>query len=393
MDKITVAELATECSVPNQVVLGELKRLGLYVFSPIATIDSSFAETIRKKIQSQRDAEEARKVDAEKKAEAKNEREAEAARRAEKKALKKPAAPAGEPPAAAPEAPALRKAKKAPEPEEEAKAAPKPAPKAVKAKKVEPPKPKVEEEPHKPSLAPRKGRKHYDHESAKLVDATLPAPPPPIGLTPSEIAQKFLSDAGAQVEAPPGQLVEAPPPAEAAAVKVEAGPVPPPAPEAAKPAVAAARVAAEPAAHPGTVAKKFVVPKAKTKILMRTSAEKVVTPDITDRILRGLRGEKPAAARAAAPSRFIRKKKAGQVEVLEKVPKVLEFPLPPGLPRGVQAYRHHGRRDPQGAGGENGDQIEVHHPEADLQGNSGIHQPGSRSRDCQRSLRGVRVQG
>ena len=34
MDKITVAELATECSVKNQVVLAELKRLGLYVFSP-----------------------------------------------------------------------------------------------------------------------------------------------------------------------------------------------------------------------------------------------------------------------------------------------------------------------------------------------------------------------
>ena len=57
MDKITVAELAKECSVPNQVVLGELKRLGLYVFSATATIDSNFAETIRKKIQSQRDAE------------------------------------------------------------------------------------------------------------------------------------------------------------------------------------------------------------------------------------------------------------------------------------------------------------------------------------------------
>lgn len=50
MDKITVAELATECSVKNQVVLAELKRLGLYVFSPTATIDVNFAETIRKKI-------------------------------------------------------------------------------------------------------------------------------------------------------------------------------------------------------------------------------------------------------------------------------------------------------------------------------------------------------
>ena len=60
MDKITVAELATECSVKNQVVLAELKRLGLYVFSPTATIDVNFAETIRKKILSQREAEEAK---------------------------------------------------------------------------------------------------------------------------------------------------------------------------------------------------------------------------------------------------------------------------------------------------------------------------------------------
>ena len=64
MDKITVADLATECSVKNQVVLAELKRLGLYVFSPTATIDASFAETIRKKIAAQRDAELARLAEA-----------------------------------------------------------------------------------------------------------------------------------------------------------------------------------------------------------------------------------------------------------------------------------------------------------------------------------------
>ena len=56
MDKITVAELATECSVKNQVVLAELKRLGLYVVSPSATIDVNFAETIRKKIFSQKES-------------------------------------------------------------------------------------------------------------------------------------------------------------------------------------------------------------------------------------------------------------------------------------------------------------------------------------------------
>lgn len=88
MDKITVGELATECSVQNGVILSELKRLGLYVFSPGATIDASFAETIRKKILSQREAAEAKIVEAEKK----KEKEAEAARKAEKKAAKEPEA-------------------------------------------------------------------------------------------------------------------------------------------------------------------------------------------------------------------------------------------------------------------------------------------------------------
>ena len=82
MDKITVAELATECSVKNQVVLAELKRLGLYVFSPTATIDANFAETIRKKILSQREAEEAKAAEIARKKE-------EAAKKAEKKAAKK----------------------------------------------------------------------------------------------------------------------------------------------------------------------------------------------------------------------------------------------------------------------------------------------------------------
>jgi translation initiation factor IF-2 len=332
MDKITVAELAKDCSVPNQEVLGELKRLGLYVSSPTATIDANFAETIRKKIQSQRDAEEARKAEAEKKAEAKKEREAEAARKAEKKAPKKAAAPAEEPaPPPAPPPPAARKTKKAAEPAAEApKPAPKAAAKAAKAKKVEPPKPKVEEEVHKPSLAPRKGRKHYDHDTGKLADVLSPSLPPPVELTPSEIAQKFLSEGIAQIEAPQEAAVEAMIPAEIAGAKAEAALAAPAAVEEGRPAEAAAR-AAEPAAHPGTVAKKIVVPKAKTKILMRTSAEKVVTPDITDRILKGLREGRPAAARAAAPTRFVRKK-PGRPEAPEKVAKVLEFPRPPVSP-------------------------------------------------------------
>jgi ppGpp synthetase/RelA/SpoT-type nucleotidyltranferase len=52
--RITVAQLANECSVQNRLVLSELKRLGLYVFSPTATIDASFADSIRMKIRAQR---------------------------------------------------------------------------------------------------------------------------------------------------------------------------------------------------------------------------------------------------------------------------------------------------------------------------------------------------
>ena len=96
MDKITVAELASECSVQNQVVLSELKRLGLYVFSPSATIDATFADTIRKKILNQRETDEARQAEAEKKREAHEETAKQGKKIAAKKAVT---------PAEAPEAP------------------------------------------------------------------------------------------------------------------------------------------------------------------------------------------------------------------------------------------------------------------------------------------------
>lgn len=199
MDKITVAELATECSVPNQVVLSELKRLGLYVFSPIATIDLSFADTIRKKILSQREAEEARVADAEKK------KEANAAKKLEreKKAAKKPAVEA----APVEAAPAPRKGRKVAKPE-----------KPVEIKKPEEEQPRV-------SLAPRKGRKHYDREVASLVEAAPQAPPKPAELSLVEIAREFFGQTGGVAATPPvePETVEAPPetPAE---VGVEAAP-------------------------------------------------------------------------------------------------------------------------------------------------------------------------
>jgi translation initiation factor IF-2 len=331
MDKITVAELATECSVKNQVVLAELKRLGLYVVSPAATIDVNFAETIRKKILSQREAEEAKALEAERK------KEAEAAKKSDKKpdkkAAKKDAKPAVE---AQPVAPAvvLRKAKKAAKVE-----------KAVEVKPEEP-SPKV-------SLAPRKGRKHYDRETAGLVDqvAAKAAEKPPIELVIPGVALHAESPQF-ELAAVPGAL----PTTEPVPLEGEAGHeisasaleprIPFPAPMAESSQIvepvpgmaghvekaAPAAKAAEPQAHPGTVSKKIVIPKAKTKILMRTSTERVVTPDITDRILRGLQEVRPTPQRTAFPSRLLKKKKLAKPEVVERVPKVVELPRPPASP-------------------------------------------------------------
>ncbi len=341
MDKITVAELATECSVKNQVVLAELKRLGLYVFSPTATIDVNFAETIRKKILSQREAEEAKATESAKKTEATKKKEAEAAKKADKKPAKKAAS---------------RKADAAPA---EKKAAPKRAKKSAKAAPAAEIKP--EEAPPKISLAPRKGRKHYDRETAELVDQVIlpkpvekpsvepvtveaapPAEPPPTPAEPLEAASTMAMPpaeaAPVPIEAAPEDVqpeagVETAPPAAVPGPRhiVEPGHEKAVRAEAAAPLTPAGR-AVEPAAHPGVVSKKIVVPKAKTKILMRTSTEKVVTPEITDRILKGLREEKPAAAKVALPTKLVRKKKPGKPEVLERVAKVIELPRPPASP-------------------------------------------------------------
>jgi translation initiation factor IF-2 len=330
MDKITVAELATECSVKNQVVLAELKRLGLYVFSPTATIDASFAETIRKKILSQREAEEAKALGAEKK------KESEAAKKSEKKPAKQTAAPEPEPQPPA-EVAGLKKAKKAPKVEK---------PVEVKPEEVSP----------KVSLAPRKGRKHYDRESAELVEQAAPKPG-----TEALPAEAPTSEVSAPDEAAEAAMVAHPEhvPAEQAAAAEEAQfpsepETPPIAPvheaprvgehasaatahaeadHAAAPA-AAGRAVEPPPHHPGVFSKKITIPKAKTKILMRTTTERVVTPEITDRILKGLHQEKPGAPRVFTPSsRFVRKKKFEKPEVTERIiAKVVDLPRPPASP-------------------------------------------------------------
>src|SRR5438876_263074 len=306
MDKITVAELASECSVQNQVVLSELKRLGLYVFSPAATIDATFADTIRKKILNQRETDEARQAEAEKKKEAHEETAKQGKKIAAKKAVT---------PAEAPEAPKAKKGVKKPE----------------KAPEV-----KHEEETHpRLSLAPRKGRKHYDRETAELVEVVAPvAAQKPAELTNLEAAQRVLSGIGAPVEVvpPPPESAPSVPEPEPSETKpaVAAGPATPLVTEPVAPPEPVLRLE-EPVAHPGTVSKKIVVPKAKTKILMRTSTEKVVTPEITDRILKGLQ-EKTPVARPAAPVRFVKKKKPGRAEAPERVARVVELPRPPASP-------------------------------------------------------------
>ncbi len=332
MDKITVAELATECSVQNGVILSELKRLGLYVFSPSATIDASFAETIRKKILSQREAAEAKRADAEKK----KEKEAEAARRAEKKPTKEPEAE---------KKPAVHKA-----PPKSAAAAPEAAvskaPPPRKAKKPAPIEVKKEiEEPARPSLAPRKGRKHYDRETAGLVAVTageapkLPEQPPLSEAAPEQIiVEPEPVAAPPEAAAPPVEMtpeeLETKPAAKQQAaltqIPVEA-PAPTPAPSGEPaPAEGHAPPAAEAGPAPGMVSKKVIVRKTKSKILMRTSTEKVVTPEISDRILRGLREGRPTTARAVTPAKPFRRKSPDVAEA--PAAKVVEFPRPPVSP-------------------------------------------------------------
>src|SRR6266496_1737897 len=181
MDKITVAELASECSVQNQVVLSELKRLGIYVFSPSATIDATFADTIRKKILSQKETDEAKQLEAEKRKEANEE----TAKQGKKVPTKKAVTPAE-----VPETPKGKKGFKKPE----------------KAPEVG-----HEEEIHtRLSLAPRKGRKHYDRATAELIEVAPAAAQKPAELTNLEAAQRVLSGIGAPVEAAPSSPEPAP---------------------------------------------------------------------------------------------------------------------------------------------------------------------------------------
>ncbi|MEJ2110774.1 MAG: translation initiation factor IF-2, partial [Acidobacteriota bacterium] len=141
-------------------------------------------------------------------------------------------------------------------------------------------------------------------------------------------AQKAEATAGKEAEpqaAPADQRARKQPKTEEKAKKLE--PVAAAPPEEPK---------AKAAAKAKTVSKKIVVPKARTKILMRTSTEKAVTPGAPDRMPKGLRDEGAAAPRTVH-SRLVRKKKTARPEPPVKT--VAKAPDLPAVPASPEDYR------------------------------------------------------
>ena len=301
MDKITVAELAKECSVESKIILAEAKRLGLYVFSSTATIDASFADTIRKKIFSLKEAEEAKKVSV-----------------AEKKTKKTVA----------------HKSQKAP------------ATSAPAAKKDEP----ASEKPKKPSLNVRVRKKVVNSEEKPLetvVDET-----PTIETVQPEPTETIASVEAAQVvETPKEKTSEEsssePPPEATVTVIVPSVDLPPqaeivppltPLPKQKVPTEEIKEVKPkETATDKKTTI--IVVPKKKAAtVLIRTTTE-AVAPVPPPRVIKDL--QKPVAVRPSWQSRpgsskfgnskFVRKQKGGKPETPVRGPK-MEFPRPPANP-------------------------------------------------------------
>ncbi len=201
MERVTVAELANEFNVQNQVVLSVLKKLGIFVPpSPSASVDAGFAERARKELQKQ----------------------LQQVKPAEEPAPKKPA--------------------KAAKPKEPVK-----GPRKGIAKPA-----MVEEEPKPATLAPRKGKlKATDYTSAVAEErppkaAVIEMPrPAEVRPRPEKVEKKETREAAvvapAQpvVEKPaeePVERKEAPPaekvvPAKPAPPKVETPPPPKPKPQ------------------------------------------------------------------------------------------------------------------------------------------------------------------
>ncbi|MCL2878075.1 MAG: translation initiation factor IF-2 [Acidobacteria bacterium] len=298
MDKITVAELAEECSVDPKVILAEAKRLGLYVFSSTATMDASFVDTIRKKILSQKEAEEAKKVST-----------------TEKKVKKT----------------VTQKSHKTTVTNAQAAAA--------KKEETEPP-----EKPKKPGLNIRVRKKAVKPEEAPLeavadevpvaepakpesTETAAPAQAAPIAETPTEEAAAESVSGQAPETAAPAPAVERPP-----TVSQPAAP-----PEQKVPVEETQKTKPKEAAGDRKTTT-IVVPKKKAAtVLIRTTTE-TVTPVPPPRIIKDL--HKPVSVRPSWPVRpgtpgggakFVRKQKGGKPEPPVRGPK-MEFPRPPANP-------------------------------------------------------------
>ncbi|MDR0309964.1 MAG: translation initiation factor IF-2 [Acidobacteriota bacterium] len=292
MDKITVAELAAECSVDSKIILAESKRLGLYVFSSTATIDASFADTIRKKILSQKEAEEAKKT----------------AAAVEKKTKKAGTQKSQKTPAVGAQAAAAKK-------KDETEA----------------------EKPKKVNLAVRVRKKAVKPEEL------------PTETVADEIVEDFRPgdvDTAATETAPETKALESQPVAQETAAPVAATELPPQEDAASTPATPAGqKVPAEEAqkTKPAETAgdKKtttIVVPKKKAAtVLIRTTTE-AVAPAPPPRVVKDM--QKPIAVRPSWPARpgtpyggskFIRKQKGGKPEQPVRGPK-MDFPRPPANP-------------------------------------------------------------
>lgn len=253
MERVTVAELANEFNVQNQVVLSVLKKLGIFVPpSPSASVDAGFAERARKELQKQ----------------------LQQVKPAEEPAPKKPA--------------------KAAKPKEPVK-----GPRKGIAKPA-----MVEEEPKPATLAPRKGKlKATDYAPAAAEEkptkaAVIEMPrPAEVRPRPEKVEKKE-----AAVAAPPQPVIEKPieeqpaekkeaPPAEKV---VPARPAPPPAPP---------KVEAPPP------------PKPKPQILKQSQAEAApVAVEITERIFK-IPALKPVERPAEQRKRRQKERPSGSVVI------------------------------------------------------------------------------
>jgi translation initiation factor IF-2 len=301
MDKITVAELAEECSVESKLILAEAKRLGLYVFSSTATMDASFADTIRKKILSQKEAEETKKTGVA----GKKTKKAGTQKSTKASATSAPAA-AAKKDEDAPEKPSLnvrvrKKAVKQEAPPEETAVDEAPAPEDVLAEPA---------------------------EKAAPVDSA-PVDSAPVAEAPAEeTALEPEPEQTAETAAAPAVATELPPQAETAARPVEP-------PEQKVPAEESQRI--KPRETGGEKTTTIVVPKKKAATVLIRTVTEAATPAPPPRIIKDL--QKPISVRPSWPARpgahggtkFVRKHKGEKPELPVRGPK-MEFPRPPANP-------------------------------------------------------------